>query len=54
MPFMKTVGLRGLVTLARRGVITLGMPNNPAAYPALPRLLRQLAARLLDQERGFR
>ncbi len=43
-----------LVTLARRGLITLGMPNNAAAYPALPGLLRQPAARLLDEERGSR
>ena len=42
----------GLVTLARRGLITLGMPNNSAVYPSLPRLLQKPAARLLDEERG--
>ena len=44
----------GLVNLARRSLITLGLPNSSAVYPALPRLLRQPAARLLDEERGTR
>ena len=44
----------GLLTLARRGLLTLGMPNKSAVYPALPRILRQSVARLLDEERGAR
>jgi hypothetical protein len=41
------------VALARRGQLTLGVPNKAAAYPKLPRLLkRSLAAELLDLERG--
>ena len=44
-----------LVALARRGQLTLGVSNNAAAYPKLPRLLkRSHAAELLDQERGTR
>jgi prevent-host-death family protein len=44
-----------LVTLARRRQLTLGVPNNTAAYPRLPRLLkRSLAGELLDRERGAR
>ena len=44
-----------LVALARRAQLTLGVPNNAAVYPKLPRLLkRSLAAELLDQERGAR
>lgn len=42
-----------LVALARRGLLTLGVANEPAAYPSLPRLLRRhYAADLLDEERG--
>lgn len=45
----------GLVSLVRRGLITLGSQNDPTAYPALPRLLRQRrSAQLLDDERGSR
>jgi prevent-host-death family protein len=44
-----------LVALARRGQLTLGASNNPAAYPKLARALkRSHAAELLDQERGTR
>jgi prevent-host-death family protein len=44
-----------LVALARRGQLTLGVSNNAAAYPKLPRLLkRSHAVELLDQERGAR
>ena len=44
-----------LVALARRGQLTLGVSNNAAAYPKLPRLLkRSHAAELLDQERSAR
>src|SRR5205085_10146877 len=44
-----------LVALATRGQLTLGVPNNPAAYPNFPRLLkRSLAAELLDLESGAR
>src|SRR5579864_5621627 len=42
-----------LVALARRGLLTLGAANEPAAYPSLPRLLRKRrAADLLNEERG--
>jgi prevent-host-death family protein len=45
----------GLVALARRGQVTLGAPNHPAAYPKLPRLLkRHRASELLNEERGDR
>ena len=45
----------GLVALARQGLVTLGAPNSPDVYPALPRLLPpNRAARLLDEERGGR
>ena len=42
-----------LVALARKGQLTLGVPNEASLYPKLPRLLRQYhAAELLNQERG--
>lgn len=42
-----------LVALARKGQVTLGLPNDPNVYPKLPRILkRHTAAELLDQERG--
>jgi|SRR6516162_6304701 prevent-host-death family protein len=42
-----------LVTLARRGQVTLGVSNDAAVYPKLPRLLkRHHAAQLLNEERG--
>ena len=45
----------GLIALARRGLMTLGAPNDSAPYPALPRLLRRRrTAQLLDEERGSR
>jgi antitoxin (DNA-binding transcriptional repressor) of toxin-antitoxin stability system len=46
----------GLIDLARRGLATLGGPNDPSAYPSLPPLLRKpgLAAQLLNEERGER
>jgi len=45
----------GLVTLAKRGQLTLGVSNDPALYPRLPPLLkRHRAAALLDEERGAR
>ena len=45
----------GLVELANRGLLTLGAPNDPAAYPKLPRLLTPgRVTRLLDEERGPR
>lgn len=45
-----------LVELAKRGLVTLGEPNAPPAYPSLPPLFRKpgLALRLLDEERGER
>jgi len=43
----------GLIELARKGRATLGAPNNPDLYPALPALLRRDAgAELLDELRG--
>jgi antitoxin (DNA-binding transcriptional repressor) of toxin-antitoxin stability system len=45
----------GLVDLARRGLATLGGPNNPAAYGRLKALLTwDEVAKLLDEERGSR
>ena len=44
-----------LVALAREGKVTLGLPNDPSAYPKMPRLLKKISsAELLDQERGER
>jgi len=45
----------GLRELVRRGEASLGGPNDPAAYPALPSLLeRGRLAALLGEERGSR
>jgi prevent-host-death family protein len=46
----------GLVALARRGLVTLGVPRDDRAYPPLPRTRRRkrTAAQLLDEERGER
>lgn len=45
----------GLAALARRGLLTLGAPNDPALYPSLPCLVPPgTAARLLDEERAER
>ncbi len=42
-----------LVSLARRGQVTLGRANDADAYPKLPRLLKpHRAAELLSEERG--
>lgn len=42
-----------LMALARRGQVTLGLSNDAAAYPKLPRVLkRHRAAELLSEERG--
>ena len=44
-----------LVGLAKRGLITLGAPNDAAVYPRLSRLLKpHRTAQLLDDERGSR
>src|SRR5262245_30670868 len=44
-----------LVALARRGLSSLGTPNDSASYPELQRLLKRgRAAQLLDEERGSR
>src|SRR5262245_26664456 len=46
---------RGLVALARRGLVTLGSRSDAKLYPALPRRRRRYrAAQLLDEERGER
>ena len=43
----------GLVALARRGQVTLGLPKNAGVYPKLPRRLKRYsAADLLNEERG--
>src|SRR5688572_26042849 len=45
----------GLIALARQGVLTLGKPNDPAAYPGMPSLAAPgTAERLLEDERGDR
>ena len=46
----------GLLGLARRGLATLGTPNDASLYAALPRAHRgqRNAAQLLDEERGSR
>lgn len=45
----------GLAALVRRGSLTLGAPNSPAAYPRMRRVLPPGSARrLLDQVRGSR
>ena len=46
----------GLAALAKRGLATLGAPNEASLYPALPRRRRgkRTAARLLDEQRGSR
>ncbi|HEX4004296.1 MAG TPA: type II toxin-antitoxin system prevent-host-death family antitoxin [Candidatus Acidoferrales bacterium] len=44
-----------LAALARRGLLTLGSPNDPAAYVDLPPVLNhRRAAELLDEERRDR
>lgn len=46
---------RGLLGLARRGLVTLGTPNHPSLYRRSPGVMtRQDVAELLDQERGKR
>lgn len=43
----------GLVSLARRGSITLGAPNDPGVYTPLPQVLPPgTAQRLLNEERS--
>jgi len=46
---------RGLADLARRGLVSLGEPNDRKLYRRMPRLLKpgQLE-KLLDEERGER
>lgn len=44
-----------LAALAKKGQLTLGVANNPAAYPKFSRLLRRhQAEELLNEERGAR
>ena len=48
-------GREGLADLARRGRITLGLPNDPKVYRRMPRLLKAgELQRLIDEERGER
>lgn len=46
----------GLAELARKGLVTLGRPNDPSLYRKMPhvRLRGATSAELLDQERGER
>lgn len=46
----------GILALAKRGMLTLGSPDNGRSYPALPRSHRgkHRAAEMLDAERGNR
>ena len=47
----------GLLALAKRGLVSLGMPGKLDMYPSLPRARRtrqRSAAQLLDEERGPR
>ena len=47
----------GLLTLARRGLATVGAPGDASLYQELPRTSRRRrrsAAQLLDDERGVR
>jgi len=45
----------GLLELARRGKLTLGLPNDPSLYPSLlPLAPTGTAAQLLDEEREER
>lgn len=48
-------GREGLAYLARRGLVTLGLPNDPRVYPRMPKLLKPgELQRLIDEERGER
>jgi prevent-host-death family protein len=48
-------GREGLADLARRGLVTLGLPNDPKIYRRMPRLLKAgELQRLIDEERGER
>jgi prevent-host-death family protein len=50
-----TTGREGLAELARRGLVTLGLPNDPKVYQPMPRLLKPgELQRLIDEERGER
>lgn len=45
----------GLVALAKRGLVTLGIRSDANLYPPLPRATKRYrAAELLDEERGPR
>ncbi len=45
----------GLVEMFRKGRLSLGATNDPAAYPSLPPVLPGAdSGRLLDEERGDR
>ena len=45
----------GLVTLSRKGLLTLGAANRAELYPKLPPALKPYrVAQLLDEERGDR
>ncbi len=55
-PPRRSTGSRtGLADLARRGLITLGAPNDSKLYRRMPRRLKRgELQRLMDEERGER
>jgi prevent-host-death family protein len=50
-----TTARDGLADLARRGLVTVGLPNDPKVYRRMPRRLKRgELQRLIDRERGER
>lgn len=48
-------GREGLAELARRGLVTIGLPNDPKVYRRMPRRLKAgELQQLIDEERGER
>ena len=48
-------GREGVADLARRKLVTPGLPNDPKVYPRMPRLLKSgELQQLIDEERGER
>jgi len=48
-------GREGLVDLARRGLVTIGLPNDPKVYRRMPRRLKAgELQQLIDEERDER
>jgi prevent-host-death family protein len=45
----------GLIAMAKRGEVTLGLPHKGVVYPKMPPVLNGItAAQLLDEDRGER